>query len=119
MPATYLGSAKVSLQSDNTGESISGSYDVYNSSAAAAASFAQADSNFSATPQAGATTREQLSPSVGAFCAQQAPPNAFTCWFVRGPTTGLVDATIPSSADGGDTHALLQALLDHLVAVGG
>lgn len=115
----YLGSAKVSLQSDHAGESIGGDYDVYDSPAAAAAAFAQADSNFSATPQAGATTREQLSPSVGAFCGQQAPPNAFTCWFVRGPTTGLVDATIPASADGGDTHALLQALLNHLIAVGG
>jgi hypothetical protein len=116
----YLGSAKLSLHSDASGETISGIYDVFAAPPAASATFARASSNFRAYSPAGSVRVPEVNPAVDAFCAPQAvPANTTTCWFVHGSTAGIVTATIPSAADRGVSQAILQAMLTHLVALGG
>ncbi len=118
----YLGSAKVTLRSDVSRERIDGISDVFTSPAAASAVFAQTYSNFRRySPSIHGSVRVvQLDPPVGAFCGPQAAPaKTTTCWIVHGSTTGDVTATIPSASDGGDSQAVLQAMLTHLLVVGG
>jgi hypothetical protein len=116
----YVGSAQVRLRSDAMGESVSSTYDVFMAAPAAAAWFTSAYSNFRTYGPAGSVRVPQLNPSVNAFCAPQAaPPDTTTCWFVRSLTTGIVTATTPSSTSRGDEDAVLQAMLTHLVALGG
>jgi hypothetical protein len=115
----YVGSAEVRLRSDAIGESVSGTYDVFAAAPAAAAWFTTAYSNFRAYGPAGSVRLPKLNPSVKAFCGPQAAPDTTTCWFVRGKTTGIVTATTPSSTSRGDEDAVLQAMLTHLVALGG
>jgi len=116
----YFGSAKVSLRSDDSGETISGIYDVFTSPAAASASFALAESNFGKYSPVGSFRVLKLNPPVGAFCGPQAAPaDTTTCWFVHGSATGIVTATIPSASDGGDSQSVLEAMLTHLVVLGG
>lgn len=116
----YLGSAQVRLRSDATGESVSSTYDVFTAPPAAAAWFASAHANFRTYGPAGSVRVPQLNPSVNTFCAPQAaPPDTTTCWFVRGLTTGIVTATTPSSTSRGDEDGVLQAMLTHLIALGG
>jgi hypothetical protein len=116
-----LGSAHVSLRSDASGEKISGVYDVFTTPAAASVDFAHAYSNFrtySSETRNGVSVLH-LHPAVDAFCGPQVPVDATTCWFVHGATTGNVDATIPSTANAGDNQAVVQAMLTHLLALGG
>jgi len=117
----YLGSAQVSLRSDDSGESIDGVYDVFTTHAAASVVFAQAYSNFRryAPVIRGSVRVLRLNPPVDAFCGPQAPANSTTCWFVHGSTAGIVDATIPSSTDGDDSQVVVQAMLTHLLALAG
>ena len=114
----YVGSAQVSLRSDDAGESIDGIYDVFTTSAAAAASFNTAYANFQRYSPAGSFQVLKLDPAVRAFCAPQAAPaNTTTCWFVRGSTTATVTATTSSASSDGRT--VLRAMLAHLVVLGG
>ena len=116
----YLGSAEVSLRSEDAGEKISGIYDVFTSAAAASASFAEASSNFRKYSPVGSFRTLRLDPPVGAFCGPQAAPaNTVTCWFVHGSTTGILTATTPSAANGGDGQAVLESMLKRVVALGG
>jgi hypothetical protein len=116
----YIGSAEVRLRSDEIGESFGNNYDVFATPAGATAWFMTAYTNFRKFSPAGTFRVPRLTPSVNAFCGPQAgPANTTTCWFVRGVTTGIVTATIPTSASGGDTDAVLQAMVTHLVALGG
>lgn len=116
----YVGSAQVRLRSDAIGESFASTYDVFVTAADAAAWFTSAYSNFRSYSPAGSVRVPRLNPSVNAFCAPQAAPSdTTTCWFLRGFTTGIVTATIPTSAPRGDADAVLQAMLTHLVALGG
>jgi hypothetical protein len=116
----YLGSAQVRLRSDAIGESFAfNNYDVFGTAADAAAWYTTAYSNFRSYSPAGSVRVPRLTPSVNAFCGPQAaPPDTATCWFVRGFTTGIVTATIPTSAPR-DEDGVLQAMLTQLVALGG
>lgn len=115
----YLGSAQVRLRSDAIGESFASYYDAFGTAADAAAWYTAAYSNFRSYSPAGIRV-PRLNPSVYAFCAPQAAPaDTNTCWFARGFTTGIVTATIPISASRGDADAVLQAMLSHLVSLGG
>ncbi|MDQ1462187.1 MAG: hypothetical protein QOI08_3671 [Actinomycetota bacterium] len=116
----YAGSAQLRFRSDAMGESLSSTYDVFMAAPPAATRFTRAYANFRTYGPAGSVRVPQLNPSVNAFCARQAaPPDTTTCWFVRGLTTGIVTATTPSSTSRGDEDAVLQAMLTHLVALGG
>jgi hypothetical protein len=115
----YVGSAQVRLRSDTIGESFVATYDVFVTTARAAAWFSGAYSNFRSAGPPGSVRIPPLAPPVDAFCAPQAaPPATTTCWFLRGSTTGIVTATTPTRASSGDTDAVLQAMLTHLVALG-
>jgi hypothetical protein len=112
----YLGSAQVRIRSDATGESVDDSYDVFVTASDAAASYTTAYTNF----RRYSYRAPRLSPSVNAFCGPQAAPaDTTTCWFLRGVTTGIVTATIPSRAQQGDADSVFQAMLTHLVTLGG
>jgi hypothetical protein len=116
----YVGSAEVRLRSDEVGESVDDNYDVFATPAGAAAWYTTAYTNFRKYSPPGTFRVPRLSPAVNAFCGPQAAPtDTTTCWFVRGFTTGIVDATIPASARRGDADAVLQAMLTHLVVLGG
>ena len=117
--AGYAGSAEVCLRSDRAGESLGGIYDVFTADADASAAFDVAYANFQRYSPAGSFQVLHLNPPVDAFCGPQASANTTTCWFVRGLATGIVTATIPSAAYGGDGQAALQAMLIHLIALGG
>lgn len=112
----YIGSAQVFLTSDLPGEQISDNYDVFTTAADASASFSAAYSNFHSEPGFVTLT---LNPSVRAFCGPQTSPLNTTCWFTRGTTNGIVTATVPSRSSTADNQAVLQAMLTHLVALGG
>jgi len=113
--AGYVGSAAVRLRSDLAGESIVGIYDVFTAGADARAVFDVAYANWQRYSPAGSFQILHLNPPAAAFCA----PRPTICWFVRGLATGTVAATIPAAGYGGDGQAVLQAMLTHLIALGG
>jgi hypothetical protein len=116
--AGYVGSAQVCLRSDLAGESIDAFYDVFTADADASAEFDRAYANFHRYGPAGRFQLLHLNPPVRAFCSAQASGDAI-CWFVRGLASGIVTATVPASVDRGDGPAVLQAMLTHLIALGG
>ena len=88
--------------------------------AGAAAEYTTAYTNFRKFSPPGSFRVPRLNPSVNAFCGPQAgPSDTTTCWFVRGSTTGIITATIPANSSRGDIDAVVQAMLTHLVALGG
>jgi hypothetical protein len=115
----YVGSAEVCLRSDRAGESLGGIYDVFTADADASAEFDVAYASFQRYSPAGSFQVLHLNPPVDAFCSPQVSASTTICWFVRGLATGIVTATIPSAAYGGEGQAVLHAMLTHLIALGG
>ena len=117
--AGYLGSAQVRLRADLAGESVVSIYDVFTADADAVAAFDAAYTNFQRFSP-GDFQILHLSPPAEAFCGPQAAlANTTACWFTHGLATGIVTATVPSAAYRGDGPAVLQAMLTHLIALGG
>jgi len=115
----YVGSAQVRLRSATPGESVSAIYDVFTTASEATASYATASSNFRRYSPPGTVRSVRLAPAVSAFCAPQtAPPRTVSCWFVHDLTTATVTATTPPNFSG-DSDIVMQALLAHLLALGG
>ena len=119
-PQGRIDSAEVHIQSDVDGEQITAVYDVFPNVKAATITYDGADNNFrsfqgSNDPSYRTVT---LSPSVPAFCASH-PDGSTQCWLVHDVTTGTFNLTVPGGDTGTEDQAILQALLDHLISLGG
>jgi hypothetical protein len=118
-PRGRIDSAEVQIRSDADGEQVAAVYDVFPDSQAATANYNGADTNFrtfqsSSDPSYRTVT---LSPSVPAFCGSQADGST-QCWLVHEVTTADINV-VPGSETGQDEQTILQALLDHLISLGG
>jgi hypothetical protein len=119
-PDGAIDSAEVSIRSDVEGQQVFAVYDVFADEQSAMAVYNEADANFRTFQDSSEPTYRTmtLSPEVPAFCALQ-NDGSTQCWLVHGVTTASLNVTDPGGGIGTDDQAILQALLDHLISVGG
>jgi hypothetical protein len=116
-----IGSSTVQIRSDIDGEDVHVNYDVFPDEQAATAIFDDADTNFRTFQDSEDPTYRTMtvSPSVPSFCGVQPGDGSIQCWLVHGVTTVTFNLRASGGDIGTDDQAILQALLDHLIGLGG
>ena len=120
-PQGRIDSAEVRIRSDVDGVQVFAVYDVFPDAQSAMANYNEADTNFR-TYQGGSDPSYRtitLSPPVSAFCASQANDGSTQCWLVHDVTTATFNVKHLGGDTGTDDQAIAQALLGHLISLGG